>query len=134
LIKIAEETNVSLNWLLTGTGEMYAGTPGLDLGRILEIKIGEMIDRRLSGEDSVQVMDLGNIDTAPAFDVPDAVRRYDDPQKIMSRWFRHEGRRAPQDYGVVFFAGWESYTEDEKVEAIRDAKKVLDRTLKRKKK
>jgi len=33
---------------------------------------------------------------------------------------------------VAFFSGWESYTADEKAEAIRDAKKVLDRTLRRK--
>jgi hypothetical protein len=65
--------------------------------------------------------------------VIDAVQKLDDPQKVMNKWFRHEGRKYPQDYGVAFFAGWESYTEDEKVEAIRDAKKVLDRTLKRKK-
>jgi len=62
----------------------------------------------------------------------DAVETLDDPQKIMNKWFRHEGRKYPNDYGVVFFAGWESYSPEEKVEAIRDAKKVLDRTLKRK--
>jgi hypothetical protein len=78
-------------------------------------------------------MELGDIDTAPAFDVEDAVQQYDDPQRIMSKWFKHEGRKYPQDYGIVFFAGWESYTDQEKVDAIRDAKKVLDRTLKRKK-
>jgi transcriptional regulator with XRE-family HTH domain len=135
LIKIADETNVSLNWLLTGAGEMFVGPPKhLDIGQIIEMKIGEVVDRRLAGETAASsVMDLGNIDAAPAFDVIDAVRKLDDPQKIMSKWFRHEGRKYPQDYGVAFFAGWESYSDSEKVEAIRDAKKVLDRTLKRKK-
>lgn len=47
----------------------------------------------------------------------------------MSEWFRFEGRKYPKDFGVVFFAGWESYTEREKLDAIRDAKKVLDRNL-----
>jgi hypothetical protein len=114
---------------------MFLGVPKhLDLGSVLEMKIGEIVDRKLAGKPaSSKVMDLGDIDTAPAFDVEDAVSELDDPQKIMSRWFKHEGRKYPQDFGVVFFAGWESYTDDEKVEAIRDAKKVLDRTLKRKK-
>jgi len=134
LIKIANETNVSLNWLLTGKGDMYAGPrPRMDLGKVFEEKIVEIIDRKLAERASPPVMELGNIDSAPAFDVQEAVRKLDDPQRIMSKWFRHEGRKSPQDYGVVFFAGWESYTEDEKIEAIRDAKKVLDRTLKRKK-
>lgn len=134
LIKIADETNVSLNWLLTGVGEMFLGVPKhLDIGSVLEMKIREIVDQKLSGRSGSSVMDLGDIDTAPAFDVDDAVQQYDDPQRIMSKWFKHEGRKYPQDYGVVFFAGWESYTDQEKVDAIRDAKKVLDRTLKRKK-
>ena len=134
LIKIAYETNVSLNWLLTGIGDMFLGPPKhLDLGSVIEMKIREIVDRRLTESPETSVLDLGSIDQGPAFDVVEAVQKLDDPQKIMNRWFRHEGRKAPQDYGVVFFAGWESYTEDEKVEAIRDAKKVLDRTLKRKK-
>jgi len=134
LIKIAEETNVSLNWLLTGVGEMFLGVPKhLDIGSVLEMKIREIVDQKLSGKSGSTVMELGDIDTAPAFDVQDAVQQYDDPQRIMSKWFKHEGRKYPQDYGIVFFAGWESYTDQEKVDAIRDAKKVLDRTLKRKK-
>jgi len=133
LIKIAHETNVSLNWLLMGVGDMFLGPPKhLDLGAIIEMKIREIVDRKLSGGGE-PVMELGDIDTTPAFDVEGAVRTLDDPQKVMTRWFKHEGRKAPQDYGVVFFAGWESYSEDEKAEAVRDAKKVLDRTLKRKK-
>lgn len=133
LIKIAGETNVSLNWLLMGTGDMFLGVPKhLDLGSVLEMKIREIVDRRLSGEDQ-RMIDLGDIDSAPDFDVAEAVAELDDPQKIMSRWFKHEGRRYPRDYGVAFFSGWESYSADEKVEAIRDAKRVLDRTLRTKK-
>ena len=41
-------------------------------------------------------------------------------------------REYPEDYGVVFFQGWSSYSKAEKIEAVRDAKKVLDRTLKAK--
>ena len=129
LMKIASETGVSLNWLLLGSGEMYAtDTAPLDLGRFLEIKIGEMIDRRLAAI-NMQIDELGAIDVAPEFDVEAAVALYRDPQTIMNEWFIHDGRLVPHDYGVVFFRGWEAFTSEEKAAAIRDAKRVLDRSL-----
>ena len=49
LIKIARETNVSLNWLLTGKGDMYAGqAPPVGIGKFLEQKIGEIVERKLA--------------------------------------------------------------------------------------
>lgn len=131
LIKIASETNVSLNWLLTGRGEVFIGPrKHVSIGKLIEEHVANLVDQKLAERSASAVMELGNIDLPPAFDVRDAVLKYDDPQRIMSKWFRYEGRKYPQDYGIAFFAGWESYSEDEKVEAIRDAKKVLDRTLK----
>jgi transcriptional regulator with XRE-family HTH domain len=133
LIKIANQTSVSLNWLLTGKGEMLVGVaPKLDLGRIFEERINEIIDRRLAERSGGSVEDLGTIDAPPGFDLETAVRLHDDPQKVMSEWFQFEGREYPEDYGVVFFQGWSSYSKAEKIEAVRDAKKVLDRTLKSK--
>jgi AcrR family transcriptional regulator len=132
LVKIANQTNVSLNWLLTGKGEMLLGvSPNLDLGRILEERINDLVDRRLAAREGVDAHDLGTVDEAPGFDLETAVTSYDDPQKVMSEWFRHEGREYPSDYGVVFFRGWETYSAKDKIEAVKDAKKVLDRSLKR---
>ena len=130
LIKIAKATNISLNWLLLGTGEMYAGPPKqIDLDRLLEQRIGEVLDRKLAARNT-EIQELGSVDSAPSFDVEQAVREYDDPQRAMSEWFKFEGREYPADYGVIFFQGWNAYSYDEKIEALRDAKKVLDRTLK----
>jgi len=134
LIKIANETNVSLNWLLMGTGDMYAGAPkNFDLGTILEQSIEDIIDRKLAARPRTEaVLDLGTVDSQPGFDIEAALAEYDDPHIVMNEWFRFEGREYPQDFGVVFFQGWESFTESEKLDAIRDAKKVLDRSLKKK--
>ena len=130
LIKIAKATNISLNWLLLGTGEMYAGTPKqIDFDRLLDERIGEVLERKLASR-AGEIQELGSVDSAPSFDVEHAVREYDDPQRAMSEWFKFEGREYPADYGVIFFQGWSAYTYDEKIEALRDAKKVLDRTLK----
>ena len=134
LIKIAEATNVSINWLLTGSGEMYAGKPkGLDIGIVLEERIAEIIDRKLA-----ERLEPGSARRAePAeeersFDVDEAIERLRDPNQVMSEWFRFEGREYPQDFGVVFFQGWESFTAEERIDAVHDAKKVLDRTLSKK--
>ena len=133
LIKIANETGVSLNWLLLGQGEMYGGErPPIGIGQFLEERIAEMIESQLAragAGSSDAIEDLGTIDLSGAFDVEEALLRNDDPQKLMSEWLRHEGREFPADYGVVFFRGWETFSHDDKVEAIHDAKRVLDRAL-----
>jgi len=132
LIKIANETNVSLNWLLTGKGELYAGAPAaVDLDGIFERRIEELIDRKLAERNLIEIDDLGAVDAPPEFDAAAAIRQYNDPRLVMNDWFRHEGRQYPEDYGVVFFQGWETYTDEEKLDAVKDAKKVLDRTLKK---
>jgi transcriptional regulator with XRE-family HTH domain len=125
LIKIAAETGVSLNWLLLGTGDMYAGTrPPTPLGKFLEEKIGEMIDQRID-----QLSKPALKRARPTFDVEAAVATFDDPERVMSEWFAFEGRKYPSDFGVVFFRGWENLLPIDKVAAVRDAKRVLDRSL-----
>lgn len=133
LIKMADVTNVSLNWLLTGKGEMYAGEPkGLDIGRVIDARIAEIVERKIAERFAPEVQQLGTIDEPQPFDVVMALDKYGDPHRVMAEWFKFEGRKYPKDFGIVFFQGWESFTADERVDAIFDAKKVLDRTLSKK--
>lgn len=133
LIKIAEATNVSLNWLLMGSGEMYAGKPkGLDIGIVLEERIAEIVDRKLTERLQPEALRPAAEQPLAPFDIADAIDRFRDPNRVMSEWFKFEGREQPQDFGVVFFQGWESFTPEERIDAVRDAKKVLDRTLSKK--
>ncbi len=127
LIKIANQTNVSLNWLLTGKGDMYSGAiPPVAIGRFLEETIRDIVDRRLAEHGMIG----GVAEKAAAeFDVADAIARLGDPQSVMADWFRFEGREYPSDFGVVFFRGWEGFSPEERIDAIRDAKRVLDRSL-----
>ncbi len=125
LIKIANETNVSLNWLLIGKGEMFApGSVPIDIGKAIDERIEEIVERKLAE----------SLRKAPAkkekFDIGAAIMRFDDPHSVMSEWFAFEGREYPRDFGVAFFRGWESYSREEKLDAVNDAKKVLDRALK----
>jgi transcriptional regulator with XRE-family HTH domain len=130
LIKIASATGVSLNWLLLGRGEMFSGETGpIGLGRFLELKIGDIIDRKLDERLHPPIQHLAGADVADGFDIDAALHESDDPQMVMRKWFTHEGREYPTDYGVVFFRGWRSFSTDEKVAAVKDAKRVLDRLL-----
>lgn len=134
LIMIANETNVSLNWLLTGSGDMYAGSPkGVDIGRVLDDRIAEIVEQKLAQRFSPEIQQLGTIDEPKPFDVEAALEKFGEPHRVMSEWFKFEGRKYPKDFGVVFFQGWESFTSTERIDAIRDAKKVLDRTLSKQK-
>lgn len=127
LIKIANETGVSLNWLLLGTGNKYSDeTTRVDIGRFLEERIGQIVDQRLNTRDQVK---SNYKDYSGAFDIEAAVLRFDDPQAVMGEWFHYEHREYPQDFGVVFFGGWETFSLAEKVEAVVDAKRVIDRSL-----
>ena len=115
---------------MTGTGDRYAGQVSpIGLGRFLEEKIGEMIDQKLAERLSDGIQDLGTADNMPAFDVEAAVERLDDPQLVMGEWFRYEGREYPQDYGLIFFRGWATFSPADKIAAVRDAKKILDRSF-----
>lgn len=130
LIKIANETRVSLNWLLIGTGDMFGGQrPPIGLGKFIEDRIGEIIDQKLESLGKDAVKDLGAVDFREAFDVEESVLRLGDPQSVMNEWFRYEGREYPQDYGIVFFRGWETFSPEDKAAAVRDAKRVLDRSM-----
>ena len=126
LIKIANVTNVSLNWLLTGKGNMHGERmPAVSIGNFIEYKIAEMIDKRLAGQ---PVQDLGSADAA-SFELDNAIAEFNDPQKVMDAWFAFERREYPSDYGVDFFRGWRSFTAEEKRAALIDAKRMLDRSL-----
>ena len=132
LIKIAATTGVSLNWLLLGRGEMFAGETGpVGLGRFIEHKIVEIVDRRIDERLGPQIQEIGGADVAEDFDIGAAIERNRDPQQVMREWFAHEGREYPEDYGVVFFRGWRAFSAEERIAAVRDAKKVLEQILKR---
>ncbi|MBV6496218.1 MAG: hypothetical protein JFAIHJKO_01338 [Pyrinomonadaceae bacterium] len=133
LIKIANETGVSLTWLLTGKGDMFVTGRGTkNIGQALEELINEIVDRRLAEiEKNKRRSTNKNI---PAFDIDVSVGRFNDPKVILTEWYEFDGEKPPKDFSVVFFRGWETFTSEEKVEAIRDARRVLDRAKKVKKK
>ncbi len=130
LVKIANETNVSLNWLLAGRGDKYAGQlPPIGIGRFIEERIAAIIDDRLAALGFTGVRELGTVDAPVDFDLESAVAQLGDPQSVMAEWFRFEGRESPSDYGIIFFNGWEAFSTDQKIAAVRDAKRAVDKTL-----
>lgn len=66
---------------------------------------------------------------AAIFDLEGEIRDGKRPEVIMSNWLIHEGKQPPADYGLLMFGGWETMSASEQADAMRDAKKVLDRNL-----
>lgn len=64
-----------------------------------------------------------------SFDLDDAIRTIGDPNDIMEAWMTSEGRDYPQDFGVVFFEGWESFSPAKRRKALIDTRTMLDRAL-----
>lgn len=46
----------------------------------------------------------------------------------MKDWYDFEGGEMPEDIGASFMGGWETFTTQQKVDAITDLKTLLDRT------
>jgi len=126
LIKIANETNVSLNWLLIGTGEMFADKAAREPGKAFEALVTEIVDKRLADREANNAGETTS-NSRPVFDIERSIRRYNDPQRVLNDWYVFDGLTGPKNYGVAFFRGWESFTTEQKVDAIRDARRVLDR-------
>lgn len=66
---------------------------------------------------------------AASFDLEGEIRDGKRPEVIMSNWLIHEGKQPQADYGLLMFGGWENMSENERADAMRDAKKILDRIL-----
>src|SRR5688572_21428525 len=89
LIKIANETGVSLNWLLMGTGTMYAEKRApVSLDEVLDERIAQIIDQRIS--EALAEREAGAAAPPAEFDVDAAVERFNDPERVMSEWLRFE--------------------------------------------
>lgn len=132
LIMIADETNVSLDWLLMERGEMFIpGSRPVDIGRLIDERIEAIVDERLSRRAKQSApKKLPEKRPAKKFDIAASLKKFNDPHRTMLDWFTFEGREYPRDFAVAFFRGWESFTDEEKIDAVNDAKKVLDRSLK----
>lgn len=125
LLRISQLTGCDIHWLLTGENSHDVNQQPVEpisLDSVFERRMREIVREELRAPRSVQ--DLGSVDE---FDLETAVERYDDPQAIMNEWYRADGLAAPADFGVIFFSGWRTFTLKQKIDALRDARRVLDR-------
>ena len=127
LLRISQLTGCDIHWLLTGENSHDVNQQPVEpisLDSVFERRMREIVREELR---QTPVQDLGSVDE---FDLETAVERYDDPQAIMAEWFRHDGLQPPEDYGIVFFKGWKTFSKAEKADALRDARRVLNRSKK----
>lgn len=124
LLRISQLTGCDIHWLLTGENSHDVNQQPVEpisLDSVFERRMREIVREELR---QTPVQDLGSVDE---FDLETAVERLNDPQAIMNEWYRADGLAAPADYGVMFFSGWRTFTLKQKIDALRDARRVLDR-------
>lgn len=132
LIKIAKLTNVSIDWILTGEGDKPlkpSDRVNLDetIRKIVREIVREEFELFVTENKQIPIQDLGAID---AFDLEKSIKKYNSVDKVLEDWYRHEGKDIPEGFSGFLYQGWENLSFDEKVEAIKQQKKLLDKTSK----
>jgi transcriptional regulator with XRE-family HTH domain len=129
LARIADQSNASLHWLLTGEGDPHVlpqkskePLVGALRGFILRI----LAEQAESTEIKVD-QDFGSVDV---FDLAAEVKSGDNPISILRRWYSHDGITAPDLPQAGAFSGWESLSLEEKVAEIRGARNIVDQMRK----
>lgn len=92
LLRFRDSTNCSIDWLLTGLGEMRPG------------------DNK-------------------TFDLEYSIDHSDDWRDVIEDWYKFEGQTMPEFEGASFMGGWEMFTKEQKINAIKDLKSLLDRAI-----
>lgn len=130
LVKIADVTGCSIDWLLTGkeaaTKEQIIEVPRIDplINRdTFADLVREIVREEIRAERASRPQELGTVDE---FDIAKSVERHDNPLPVLEEWYRFEGREMPDTTGVIFAGGWETFSLDQKIDAVRDFKKVLE--------
>ncbi|QQS33516.1 MAG: hypothetical protein IPM50_02730 [Acidobacteriota bacterium] len=89
LAKYRDYTKCSIDWLLTGEGEMSTGPK--------------------------------------VFDLEYSINKHDNWLDVLNEWYEFEGEEMPETMGASFMGGWKSFDKKQKIEAITDFKRFLDR-------
>ncbi|MCC7308304.1 MAG: hypothetical protein IT173_12115 [Acidobacteria bacterium] len=116
LKEIRNLTNVNLNWLLLGEGEIFErererGPEPPGLLDALDERIRAVVREELERTEGRTGLGIDEF-------LAGSIRRHDDPAAVMAEWYRHEGwpMRA---ISVPIFADWDGLTIEEKVNQIR---------------
>lgn len=151
LIKIANETNVSLNWLLTGRGKKDIETPKPSFDEMFDDKIRAIVreewreiqlqalkreaenDPIITNFDAIydadeKMIDLGNIDE---FNIEESFDKLKNPYAVIKEWYDFEGIEVNEITATEVFDGWETRKVEEIVDIISDYKELLDKIYKK---
>lgn len=63
----------------------------------------------------------------PVFDLERSVDEHDDWHGVITDWFDFDGREMPDTLGASFMGGWNRLSRQQKIDAIRDLKMLLDK-------
>lgn len=117
LIKIANATGRSIDWLLTGKEstpervvEKSVFDPIISRDALTDL-IREVVRQELA---TGRVQELGTIDEFLA----ESIRKHDNPLPVLEDWYRREGWPT-DEISVPQFKGWDKLTLEQKVRQIK---------------
>lgn len=97
--------------------------PNAEILLLIRRLTGCNLDWLLSGEGSRFVGD------DKEFNIERSIEMHDDWSQVLKDWYEYEGGEMPEDVGVSFMGGWRGFTKEQKIDAVKDLKKLLDRTI-----
>ena len=118
-IRIAKMTNVSLDWLLTGRGDMHFGAEAES--RVLEASLEEKIRSVVREELGAQPAPA-----KPAFDLSKAIEKYKTLESTLAAWFKFEGKELPADFAVNFH-GWDKLSAEDRLLTASEIKHLIEK-------
>jgi len=124
LIKIANVTNRSIDWLLTGDEKEQTQPDPLINEHVLRSMVRRIIHEEMQGR--LQIQDLGSVD---AFDLDAAIGRGESDGEILSGWYESEGRHLPDGFLGVLPKLEPPITAEKRRSLLKDLKKMLDLKL-----
>jgi transcriptional regulator with XRE-family HTH domain len=127
LVKIAESTGTSLDWLLRGADQGQIALPKLTLN------FDELLERRMReiAREEIAIFkvphhgtqDLGTVDE---FNLESAVKKYDNALPVLREWYAHDKLPFPEDLRGLSFEHWETMTLAQKVKEVRAVRNAHD--------
>lgn len=104
-----------------GVYKVLSGERELDFEKLIRFRNYTKcsIDWLLTGE--------GPMSLERDFDIVSSIDRHDDWRAVMEEWFAFDGKPMPDTLGASFMGGWNVLSRDERIDAIKDFKLLLDR-------
>lgn len=128
LFKIAETSNTSLHWLLTGQGDQFLTTENsVSIEDVIDSRIRKIFQEEMSQLTSLaRVLPVQELGTVDEFDIDAAVKKYDNAVPVLRDWYAHDNLPFPKGLEQLAFSGWGNLSHERKVREVKRVRKNIE--------